>query len=268
MAALEAATVSVHYEPMPGRAKLGQHFLQDEAVLARIASAAVAADDTVVEVGPGRGALTRHLLGIARRVVAVELDAGLAEALPRHCRSARQLTVITADILQVNLPQVLSEATRGQSVIVGNLPYYITSPILRTVFATGGLFRSATFLMQEEVADRVVATGGSRSFGFLSCLCQLQSRPEKLFRVPPAAFAPPPAVHSAVVHFDLAGEPPPEGLLAFLSACFRQPRKTLKNNLAARYPQHRLSADPCAGMRAQQLSLGELRAMWGRLEAP
>ena len=268
MAALEAASVSVHYEPMPGGAKLGQHFLRDEAVLARIAAAAAAADDTVVEVGPGRGALTRHLLGIARRVVAVELDAGLAAALPRQCSSPQQLTVIAADILQVNLPEMLAEAARSQSVIVGNLPYYVTSPILRTVFTVRRLFRSATFLMQEEVADRVVATGGSRSFGFLSCLCQLQSRPEKLFRVSPAAFVPPPAVHSAVVHFDLAGGPPPEGLLAFLSACFRQPRKTLKNNLAARYPQHRLGADPCAGMRAQQLSLGELRAMWGRLEAP
>lgn len=268
MAALEAATVSVHYEPMPGGAKLGQHFLHDEAILARIATAATAAGDTVVEVGPGRGALTRHLLAIAERVVAVELDSGLAAGLPRHCGRSQQLTVITADILQVNLPELLSEATRGQTVIVGNLPYYITSPILRTVFTARHLFRSATFLMQEEVADRVVADGGSRSFGFLSCLCQLQSRPEKLFRVPAAAFVPPPAVHSAVVHFDLAAQPPPEGLLAFLSACFRQPRKTLKNNLAARYPPHRLSADPCAGMRAQQLTLGDLRAMWGRLEAP
>ena len=268
MAALEAVTVSVHYEPMPGGARLGQHFLQDEAVLARIASAAAAAEDTVVEVGPGRGALTRHLLEIARRVVAVELDAGLAAALPRQCRSSQQLTVIAADILEVNLTEILPEAARAQSVIVGNLPYYITSPILRTVFTARRLFRSATFLMQEEVADRVVATGASRSFGFLSCLCQLQSRPKKLFRVPPSAFAPPPAVHSAVVHLDLTAEPPPEGLLAFLSACFRQPRKTLKNNLAARYRQHRLSADPCGGMRAQQLSLGQLRAMWERLEAP
>ena len=251
---------------MQGRGKLGQHFLQDEGVLARIASAAVAPDDTVVEIGPGRGALTRHLLEIARHVLAIELDAGLAEALPQRCGAPQRLTVITADILQVSLPDILSESPPTRSVIVGNLPYYITSPILRKVLGARHGFRSATFLMQEEVADRVVASGGSRSFGFLSCFCQLQSGPEKLFRVPPDAFEPPPAVHSAVVRFDVAGEPPPAGLLAFLSACFRQPRKTLKNNLAARYPPDRVHADPCAGMRAQQLSLGQLREMWERLE--
>ena len=252
---------------MPAGAKLGQHFLQDEGVLARIASHAVAPGDTVVEVGPGKGALTRHLLVAARRIVGVELDTRLAEALPRRVGSPQHLTVITADILEVNLQDILSESSPHQSVIVGNLPYYITSPILRAVFAARCLFRSATFLMQEEVADRVVASGGSRSFGFLSCLCQLHSRPSKLFRVSPDAFYPPPAVHSAVVHFDLVGEPPPDGLVAFLSACFGQPRKTLKNNLAARYPQQRLRADPCAGMRAQQLTLNDLRAMWRRLEA-
>lgn len=251
---------------MRGGAKLGQHFLQDEDVLARMASAAVAPGDTVVEVGPGRGALTRHLLGIACRVLAVELDAALAEALPRRCGNPQELTVIASDILQVSLPAILSESPPRRTVVAGNLPYYITSPVLRKVIAAPHQFRCATFLMQEEVADRVVATGGSRSFGFLSCFCQVQSGPEKLFRVPPDAFEPPPSVHSAAVRFDLAGEPPPPGLLAFLSACFRQPRKTLKNNLAARYPKPRLNADPCAAMRAQQLSLGELREMWERLE--
>ena len=251
---------------MQGGAKLGQHFLHDEDVLARMASAAVSPGDTVVEVGPGRGALTRHLLGIARQVLAVELDEGLAEALPRRCGDPQGLTVIAADILQVSLPDILSESTPRRSVVVGNLPYYITSPILRNVLAARHEFRSATFLMQEEVADRVVARGGTRSFGFLSCFCQLQSGPEKLFRVPPGAFDPPPAVHSAVVRFEIAGEPPPAGLLAFLSACFRHPRKMLKNNLAAHYPSPRLKADPCAGMRAQQLSLCELIKMWERLE--
>ena len=255
-------------EPMRGGANLGQHFLRDEGLLARIASAAVAPDDTVIEIGPGRGALTRHLLGIAGRVVAIELDDELAEALPRRCGAPQGLTVIAADILKVSLPDILSEPLPGQTVVVGNLPYYITSPILRKVLAARDRFRSATFLMQDEVADRVVASAGSRSFGFLSCLCQLQSGPEKLFRVPPGAFEPPPAVHSAVVRFDIAGEPPPAGLLSFLSACFRHPRKMLKNNLAAHYPPRRLNADPCAGMRAQQLSLSELREMWARLEGP
>lgn len=252
---------------MRGGAKLGQHFLQDEGVLARIASGAVEPGDTILEVGPGRGALTKHLLVRADRLVAVELDTQLAEALPAQCGGAQHLKVINADILRANLPDLLPEGSPNQSVIVGNLPYYITSPILRAVFRVRHLFRSATFLMQEEVADRVVATGGSRSFGFLSCLCQLYSRPKKLFRVPSGAFVPPPAVQSAVVRFDFAGEPPPDGLEPFLSACFSQPRKMLKNNLASRYPQQLLRTDPCGGMRAQQLSVGDLRAMWLRLEA-
>ena len=233
-----------------------------------MASAAVVPGDTVIEIGPGRGALTRHLLGIARRVLAVELDARLADALARRCGDPQGLTVIAADILEVSLPDILSESLPKRSVIVGNLPYYITSPILQKVLAARNEFRSATFLMQEEVADRVVASGGSRSFGFLSCLCQLHSGPEKLFRVPPGAFSPPPAVHSAVVRFEVDSEPPPPGLLPFLSACFRHPRKMLKNNLAAHYPPQQLNADPCAGMRAQQLSLSELRGMWERLERP
>jgi len=86
--------------------------------------------------------------------------------------------VIAADILQVSLPDILSESSPGRAVVVGNLPYYITSPILRKVLAARHEFRSATFLMQEEVADRVVASGGSRSFGFLSGFCQLQSSPQ------------------------------------------------------------------------------------------
>ena len=253
-------------ERMRSATKLGQHFLRDEGVLARLACAAVAPDDTVIEVGPGRGALTRHLLRIARRVIAVEVDTELAEALPRRCGDTGDLTVIASDILAVRLAGILSDCVPQRSVVVGNLPYYITSPILRKVLAERYRFRSATFLMQDEVANRVVASGGSRSFGYLSCFCQLHSGPEKLFRVPPAAFDPPPAVHSAVVRLDIAGDAPPAGLLAFLSACFQQPRKTLRNNLAALYPPQRLNADPCAGMRAQQLSLRELREMWARLE--
>lgn len=252
---------------MPRRPKLGQHFLADQLVLERIAAAAASAGDTVVEIGPGRGALTRYLVRRARQVIAVELDLQLAGELSRRCGDPPNLEVIGCSILDVNLARLFENIQRNEAVVTGNLPYFITSPILRSVFGASHLARSATFLMQEEVADRAVAAPGTKSFGFLSCVCQLHSDPTKLFSVKPGAFIPPPNVRSAVVRFVMSPEPPPEGLLAFLAACFRSPRKTLRNNLSGRYPGSRLAADPCAGLRAQQLELRELEGMWRRLIA-
>ena len=251
---------------MPGRPKLGQHFLADELLLERIAGEAVVPGDAVIEIGPGRGALTRHLVRKARIVVAVEVDRSLASALPRNCGSPPNLRVIAADILRVNLSDLVAQHALDQCIVTGNLPYYITSPVLRGVFAARPAVRSATFLMQEEVADRAVARPGRRPFGYLSCLCQLHSEPEKVLKVPPEAFSPPPKVRSAVVRFRMREAAPPEGLLDFLAACFRSPRKTLRNNLAGRYPGDAVAADPCAGLRAQQLGIEELRALWARLE--
>lgn len=251
---------------MAVRPRLGQHFLRDGRALERIAQAAVAAGDAVVEIGPGKGALTRRLLPVASRVVAVEIDHALAVALPARCGHPANLDVVQADILAADL-RALAAAAGDRAVITGNLPYYATSPILRSVFGAGGAFRTATFLMQDEVADRTVAGPGSRAYGYLSCLCALHSEPRKLFRIGPGAFVPRPQVHSAVVRFELHGEPPPAGLAKFLQACFRAPRKTLRNNLAGLYPEGRLDRDPDAGRRAQQLTLPELTALWRRVEA-
>ena len=223
--------------------------------------------DTVVEIGPGRGALTRHLLQPARLVVAVELDTLLAKALRKRCGMPENLKVIRKDILHCDLPSLAGQAPRSQTVMTGNLPYYVTSPVLRAVFAAQLSFRSATFLMQEEVANRATAGPGGRTYGFLSCLCRLHSEPTKLFSVPPGAFSPPPKVWSAAVRFDLRKQAPPEGLGAFLGNCFRAPRKTLRNNLSGIYPRRRVSADPCAGLRAQQLGIEYLVALWHRLRS-
>ena len=252
---------------MANRPKLGQHFLHDEATLERIATAATRPRDTVVEIGPGRGALTSHLLARARRVVAIELDGELADSLMRRCGRPDNLRVVHGDILKCQLSDYVSPSEAARNAITGNLPYYIASPILRTTLASGHIFRAATFLLQEEVADRAVAEAGSRSYGFLSCLCQLYSEPRKVLSVPPGAFTPPPKVRSALVRFRLRNQRPAEGLETFLGACFRSPRKTLRNNLARIYPRDRVSRDPCASLRAQQLKTGELVAMWKRLEA-
>lgn len=251
---------------MPTKPRLGQHFLRDEAVLRRIAGAAARPLDTVVEIGPGRGALTHHLVQTAARVVAIEIDAELARRLGERCGSPRNLETVHADILEADLSEYVDESTADQSVIAGNLPYYITSPILRSVFSARKCFRTATFLMQDEVADRVVACKGSGSYGYLSCWSQLHSEPSKLFGVPPEAFSPAPRVHSAVVRFDLRKDDPPDGLLDFVGACFRAPRKTLGNNLSGRYPRALLAADPVSGLRAQQISVDELEQLWRRLE--
>lgn len=251
---------------MRAKPRLGQHFLKDQEVLRRIAATAAKPADTVVEIGPGRGALTRHLVQVAARVVAVEIDADLASSLSERCGFPRNLEVIHADILNVDVSDYVRESNAHQSVIVGNLPYYITSPILRSVFSTRRCFRAATFLMQEEVADRVLAQRGSGSYCYLSCWCQLHSKPAKLLAVPPEAFSPAPRVRSAVVRFELSADDPPDGLLEFVGACFQAPRKTLRNNLSGRYPKALLAVDPASRLRAEQLTLDELTEMWRRLE--
>ncbi len=251
---------------MPRRPKLGQHFLTDQRLLEHIAAAGVHAGDTAIEIGPGRGALTVHLVSRAGRVLAVEVDRTLAQALPSQCGHPPNLEVVRQDVLKFDLQAALQDSDPRRCVVVGNLPYYITSPILRAAFSASRLLRSATFLMQEDVADRAVARSGSRSYGYLSCLCHLHSRPSKLFSVSPDAFAPPPKVRSAVVQFTMRPTSPPDSLVAFVGACFRHPRKTLKNNLSGTYPSARLDEDRLGGLRAQQLDVDELAAMWLRLQ--
>lgn len=250
---------------MTKKPKLGQHFLADDDLLERIAAAVPQDCDLIVEIGPGKGALTRRLLARPRRVAAIELDAALAAALPGLCGCSERLEIICGDVLRVDLPRLIRARTTQRAAVVGNLPYAVTSPILRKVWEAQGFCGQCVFLVQEEVADRIVAGPGSRDYGYLSCLAQLRGVPRKLFVVPPGAFRPPPKVSSAVISMSLHAQPPADGLLDFLGDCFRAPRKMLRNNLAARFPAAKAASDPCANLRAQQLSLEELTAMWRRL---
>ena len=149
----------------------------------------------------------------------------------------------------------------------GNLPYYITSPILERVFASGDSWNSAVFLVQKEVADRVAASPGSRDYGYLSIQTQLFSKPEILFQVSKSAFRPPPKVESAV--FRLTPRTPPvsevKSFLDFASTCFRHKRKTLRNNLLERYEKAAVDALPEASTRAEQLSIEQLAGIWRSL---
>ncbi|MGC4055200.1 MAG: 16S rRNA (adenine(1518)-N(6)/adenine(1519)-N(6))-dimethyltransferase RsmA [Paludibaculum sp.] len=235
---------------------LGQHFLFQHSILARIAEAACPEQvDLCIEIGPGPGGLTEFLHPRAKRLIAIELDATLAERLrERYCENP-SVEIVQGDVLSTNLGQW------GRATVCGNLPYYITSPIVEQVLAIGSALERAVFLVQKEVADRLGAGPGSRDYGYLSVATQLFCSVERLFLVKPASFQPPPKVDSAVVRLTPRPAIPvadPKAFLRFASACFRQKRKTLRNNLAGQYGGERLSGLPEAGLRGEQLGLGEL----------
>jgi 16S rRNA (adenine1518-N6/adenine1519-N6)-dimethyltransferase len=238
--------------------RLGQHFLIKGSILERIAAAACPDHvELVVEIGPGRGALTEKLLHRADRVVAVELDPFLVEHL--RGRFDQRLEVIHEDVLAADL------ARWNGAPVVGNLPYYITSPILEKVARLE--FPRAVFLMQKEVAERLVAAPGNREYGFLTVQSAVFARARLLFEVKPSAFHPPPKVDSAVVL--LERRPPlvddPAAFVRFAGECFRQKRKTLRNNLAGHYGKEVAGALPEAGLRAEQLSVEELVGLFERI---
>ncbi|MDX2182050.1 MAG: 16S rRNA (adenine(1518)-N(6)/adenine(1519)-N(6))-dimethyltransferase RsmA [Bryobacteraceae bacterium] len=232
--------------------RLGQHFLRNETALRRIAEAACPdREPPVIEIGPGRGALTAHLIERCDKLIAIELDSALAAGLRERFP---KIEVVEANVLDVD------PGPWDRAAVVGNLPYYITSPIVEKTLASG--FSRAVFLVQEEVADRLAAAPGNRDYGYLSVVTQSQATVEKLFRVPASAFSPPPKVESAVVRLTPFAKRDPE-FLRFASSAFRQKRKTLRNNLLAAYPA--IGAMPEAGLRAEQLGVPQLKDLYARL---
>jgi len=244
--------------------KLGQHFLIRESILRRIAAAVCPEPGgTVIEIGPGRGALTRWLLERADRVVAIELDAGLAEYLRKRLPNRPKLEIVHADVLNTDLSQW------GPAAVAGNLPYYITSPILEKILRLGNQLRSSVVLVQREVAARLTAQPGSRDYGFLTVAANTFAHPELLFPVPAAAFRPAPKVESAAVRLTPHPAAPadPEAFLRFVGHCFRHKRKTLRNNLAGLYPAAIVDRLPEASLRAEQLSLDRFLALFEKTGA-
>jgi 16S rRNA (adenine1518-N6/adenine1519-N6)-dimethyltransferase len=261
--------------------RFGQHFLSRKSILDRIGAVARSGTDArgaddpakIIEIGPGRGALTEALLESAGTVIAIEVDPILVQYLRQKFREqmeAGRLELIEADVLKIDLAAV---ASPGRAVIAGNLPYYITSPILERVFASGDAWERAVFLVQAEVAARLAAEPGSRDYGYLSVLTQVYARAQILFDVPRAAFRPAPKVDSAVVLLEPRdaqqawGVADRDGFLRFASECFRHKRKMLRNNLAPRYGRERMDALEQGRLRAEQLSVAELAALHRQLGA-
>jgi len=241
--------------------KLGQHFLTNAHILERIALATCPeGEDLVIEIGPGRGALTEKLLRRAARVVAIEIDGALVAELRARFAGEPRLEIVHADVLATDLSQW------GRAPIAGNLPYYITSPILEKSIRLD--IPRIVFLMQKEVAERLVAQPHHREYGYLTLQTALFADTRLLFDGKPGAFRPPPQVNSAVVlltphqrDFEI---PDREAFLRFLSLSFRQKRKTLRNNLAPIYGKEMIDDWPEAGLRAEQITLEEFAGLYRR----
>jgi len=230
---------------------------------------------TVVEIGPGRGALTEALAARAGRVLAIEIDRDLAAGLRGQFDSER-VTVIEQDVLQFDFAAAAAEA--GERLrVVGNLPYYITSPILLKLAASHAALDVAVLMVQREVAERVTAAPGSRDYGLLSVTVQMYGPTEALFTLPPSAFSPPPKVHSTVFRWRFAPrfaelDVDEEGFLRFLRQVFAQKRKTLSNNLRAAgfAPAAATAALENAGIaaqaRAEVLPIETFATLWRTLK--
>ena len=235
------------------RPKLGQNLLTDPGASERIVQAlGDVSQATVLEIGPGRGALTDLLAGRAQRLIAVELDRILSAQLRMKYAARTNVEIVEGDVLQVDLAALVGRGRKAR--VVGNLPYYITSPILERLFRFWENIETIVLLVQREVADRMAARPGSRDYGLLSAVTQLHARVEKLFTLPPEAFSPPPKVHSTAVRLTPippALSVPADEFVEFLKLSFAQKRKTLANNLKSRYDEAAVrSALKGAGLRA------------------
>jgi len=277
----KGATVHKGHKP-----KLGQHFLANPAAAHRIVDAlGDISHATVLEIGPGRGALTALLAPKARRIITVELDRVLAAQLRMMFAVRPNVEVIEGDILKIELDTVFGPKPGSvrpgltfvpePALVVGNLPYYITSDIVLRLLEYHSYFSTIVIMVQKEVADRLAASPGSRDYGLLSATAQLYARVEKLFTLPPGAFAPPPKVHSSVVRMTIAPRAaelhvPENEFVAFLKLSFGQKRKTLWNNLRTRYDEAVLRAALAKSavkptVRAEALALAKSAALFRAL---
>jgi len=268
------------------RQRLGQHFLADAGWREKIARAirvsphgmeslagGAGNDYCWIEIGAGHGEMTEHLLRSGAPVIAVELDPPLVERLRKLASHHANLTVVAGDVLETDLSAL---AAGRRMKIYGNLPYYITSPILHHFFQYAEQIDEAHIVIQLEVAQRLIAKPGNKLYGYLSVATQLYCRPDFALRLPRGAFRPPPEVGSALVTLRFPGAYAPlgihevEGFLEFVKTCFGQKRKTLSNNLRgiaepARVREILKDLQLREDARAEQLTVAQLAELYSQI---
>jgi len=255
---------------------LGQHFLRDDGIARRIVElVAPTSRDLVVEIGPGRGALTEHLAPSCRRLLALEVDTGLAARLRERFGASPHVEILEADARSFDYARLRDRLPDPGSrvLVVGNLPYSVGKPILMALVEAGRAVDEMGLMLQKEVAERLAAPPGNKIYGSLSVLTQIACEVSLVFTVPPAAFSPPPQVDSAVIHLRVRGAPPvpiadPKRFNAVVRAAFGQRRKNLANALSAglglsidRARALVASAGIDPGRRAETLSLSEFAGL-------
>jgi 16S rRNA (adenine1518-N6/adenine1519-N6)-dimethyltransferase len=267
------------------RQHLGQNFLASASWRERVARLILTSGppssgsgNIWIEIGPGHGEMTSHLAQQAGHVIAIELDAKLLPGLRALAERLGNVTIVPGDVLTQDLAK-LSGGRRFR--VCGNLPYYITSPIVHHLFEYADLLEAAFIVVQLEVAERLAASPGVRDYGYLSTFAQFYSRPEILLRIPPGAFRPPPKVASALVALTPPGARgrlrvvDQHAFLEFLKGCFAQKRKMLRNNLRAlpnpldaeQTAQAMERAGIAPRARAEELTLDEFARLFAAVNA-
>ena len=246
------------------RKRLGQHFLYDLSILEKIVSeAGVGTEDTVVEIGPGPGTLTKVLSGKAKKVIAVELDERLYEKLKSELSGAANIELIHGDALKFPFQKI------GDFKVVANIPYYITTPLIFKLLEARQCLSTMTVTLQREVAERIVAHPGGKDYGVLSIMVQYLARAELRFIIPKEAFRPAPKVDSALLHMEILEEPcvsvrDEKTFQRVVKTAFSRRRKTLSNSLKSfgdgiREKLVAAGIDP--GRRPETLSIEEFAAL-------
>lgn len=256
---------------------LGQNFLHDKNIINKIVSASELNERTlVIEIGPGEGALTEELLKAAGKVVAVEIDKDLIPIL--EDRFGRKVQVINADILKIDLRKLIDNSNGGfdKIMVIGNLPYYITSPIIMKIMESGVEIDELMFMMQKEVAERIISAPGCKEYGAISVAVQYYSEVEKVMNVSREVFIPKPNVDSCVVRFKIRSKPAvavksEKLFFAVVKAGFAQRRKTLLNALSSVWSKDILrevftAVEIDSMRRAETLSLQEFASISDAVE--
>jgi 16S rRNA (adenine1518-N6/adenine1519-N6)-dimethyltransferase len=248
--------------------QFGQNFLRDPQVVHRIVnSVTLSEQSTVLEIGSGDGFLTRAILEKnIKKLIAYEIDLEWAGFLKNQIKDPR-FSIIIQDILTVNWPDLKKN---GPLVLLANLPYNITFPLLYLLQQHRDFFVEGTIMIQEEVAQKLVKSGG-RDYGFVSLFFQYHFEWTLLEKVLPSAFEPEPNVFSRLLHFkprtQVAPIPDEEKFWSFVKICFKQPRRTLRNNLGGTIYQNCAIDEKSLEQRAQQMTINDLLAIWNKLIA-